>query len=72
MPQQNHETNLAPVEARTTIRISVANLRRSLADTLYRVRYGNYVIIVYSHRKPSAVIIPFEQAERLRIVQNDK
>jgi hypothetical protein len=54
---------------RTMIRISVANLRRSLAEMLSRVRFGNQIVIVLSHQRPWAVIIPFDQAERLGIVQ---
>jgi prevent-host-death family protein len=52
------------------IKTSVAHFRRNLAEMLYRVRYGNKIVVVYCHGKPSAVIIPFDQAEKLQIVQN--
>jgi antitoxin (DNA-binding transcriptional repressor) of toxin-antitoxin stability system len=51
-------------------RISVANLRRSLADMIHRVRLNNHIFVVYWHGRPSAVIIPYDQAVRMNIVQN--
>jgi len=54
------------------IKISVANLRRSLAEMLSRVRFGNQIIVVYWHQKPWAVIIPFDHAKRMNIVQNEQ
>lgn len=54
------------------IKISVANLRRSLAEMLSLVRYAEKTIIIYWHQKPWAVIISFDQAEKMNIVQRDE
>jgi prevent-host-death family protein len=52
------------------IKISVANLRRSLADMIHRVRLTGHIVVVYWYGKPSAVIIPYDQAQRMNIVQD--
>ena len=49
------------------IRVSVAQAKQHLADLLGRVAYGREQVLITRRGKPMAILMPPQQARRLRM-----